>query len=203
MLGALLPLYRCNRLLTHSQNALRVSYTPTAFARQLSTLGLVNRSLCFRDNSQKSPQIHWSPSNSRHISIGSIFSRKPPPTPSPTVVAQITRLEGEANANPHDVAKQLALFQALVDTKLKSSYELVISRWERMCEFVSWKVPTFFIFIHAPRRILNRRCFTLRLPFKHTWLVLSTRINKAQLTLRSAGEIVFLLHQDSPRVYKM
>lgn len=39
--------------------------------------------------------------------------------------------------HPHDVSKQLALFQALLDTKLKSSYDLVISRWERMCEFVS------------------------------------------------------------------
>lgn len=52
------------------------------------------------------------------------------------MVAHITRLEAEANVHPHDVVKQLALFQALADTKLKSSYDLVISRWERMCEFV-------------------------------------------------------------------
>lgn len=57
-------------------------------------------------------------------------------SPSPLVVAHITRLEAEANVHPHDVVKQLALFQALADTKLKSSYDLVISRWERMCEFV-------------------------------------------------------------------
>ncbi|KAG5641287.1 hypothetical protein DXG03_005578, partial [Asterophora parasitica] len=69
--------------------------------------------------------------------LGSIFSRSQPlQTPSPLVVAHITRLEAEANVNPHDVSKQLALFQALVDTKLKSSYDLIISRWERMCEFI-------------------------------------------------------------------
>ncbi|KAJ7582718.1 ATP-dependent peptidase [Mycena floridula] len=80
--------------------------------------------------------LHLISFNRRSLSLGSIFSRAAPvPTPSPTVVAQITRLEAEANVQLHDVNKQLALFQALVDTKLKTSYELVISRWERMCEF--------------------------------------------------------------------
>jgi len=71
------------------------------------------------------------------ISLGSIFSTKPEATPTPHVVALITRLEAEANVHPHDVSKQLALFEALLDTKLKSSHELVITRWEKMCEFVS------------------------------------------------------------------
>ncbi|TEB31311.1 ATP-dependent metallopeptidase Hfl [Coprinellus micaceus] len=72
----------------------------------------------------------------RPLSLGSIFGRpKPAPLPTPHVVAHITRLEAEANVQPHDVAKQVALFDALVATKMKSSYELVISRWERMCEF--------------------------------------------------------------------
>ncbi|KAF9451026.1 ATP-dependent metallopeptidase Hfl [Macrolepiota fuliginosa MF-IS2] len=76
------------------------------------------------------------PSNSRALSLGSIFSRnKPTPSPTPLVVAHITRLEAEANVHPHDVEKQLALFQALFDTKLKTSYDLTINRWERMCEF--------------------------------------------------------------------
>ncbi|TFK76445.1 ATP-dependent peptidase [Pluteus cervinus] len=76
------------------------------------------------------------PHGCRHLSLGSIFNRqKPSPTPSPLVVAHITRLEAEANVHPHDVSKQLALLQALVETKLKSSYDLVINRWERMCEF--------------------------------------------------------------------
>lgn len=75
----------------------------------------------------------------RMISLGSIFSSKPERTPTPHVVALITRLEAEANVHPHDVSKQLALFEALIDTNMKSSYELVINRWEKMCEFVSNK----------------------------------------------------------------
>ncbi|KAJ3561306.1 hypothetical protein NP233_g10271 [Leucocoprinus birnbaumii] len=75
------------------------------------------------------------PSNSRNLSLGSIFSRKPAPSPTPLVVAHITRLEAEANVHPHDVEKQLALFHALLETKLKTSFELIINRWERMCEF--------------------------------------------------------------------
>ena len=74
----------------------------------------------------------------RTLSLGSIFSRsKPVPVPTPLVVAHITRLEAEANVHPHDVAKQLTLFEALLATNLNSSYELVITRWEKMCEFVS------------------------------------------------------------------
>lgn len=71
----------------------------------------------------------------RTLSLGSIFSRKPV-LPSPTVVANISRLEAEANVYPHDASKQLVLFTALLDTKLKSSYELIVNRWEKMCEFV-------------------------------------------------------------------
>jgi ATP-dependent metalloprotease len=78
------------------------------------------------------------PHNSRtFVNLGSIFSRTTiTPSPSPLVVARITRLEAEANVHPHDLEKQLALFHALMDTKLKTSYDLVVTRWERMCEFV-------------------------------------------------------------------
>jgi ATP-dependent metalloprotease len=80
----------------------------------------------------------YQPCGHRMLSLGSIFSRsKPVASPTPLVVAHITRLEAEANVHPHDVAKQLALFEALLATNLKSSYELVITRWEKMCEFVS------------------------------------------------------------------
>lgn len=76
-------------------------------------------------------------STTRFLSLGSIFSRpKPTAAPTPLVVAHITRLEAEANVHPHDVSKQLSLFEALSNTKLKSSYDLIITRWERMCEFV-------------------------------------------------------------------
>jgi len=42
----------------------------------------------------------------------------------------MTRLEAEANVQPQDVEKQLAFFRALMETKLKTSYELVINQWE-------------------------------------------------------------------------
>ncbi|KAG1831763.1 ATP-dependent metallopeptidase Hfl [Suillus variegatus] len=58
-------------------------------------------------------------------------------TPAPAVVAKVARLEAEANASPDDVARQLALYQVLVDTQVKAGYEVVITRWERMCEFNS------------------------------------------------------------------
>ncbi|KAG6814340.1 hypothetical protein H0H92_010925 [Tricholoma furcatifolium] len=74
----------------------------------------------------------------RTLSLGSIFSRKPPQqAPSPLVISHISRLEAEANVTPHDVPKQLALYQALAETKLKASHDLIINRWERMCEFDS------------------------------------------------------------------
>ncbi|KAJ6496675.1 ATP-dependent peptidase [Mycena vitilis] len=75
---------------------------------------------------------------SRRLSLGSVFSRpKPSPSPSPHVVVEISKLEAEADVNRHDVPKQITLFQALVSTNFKQSYELVISRWEKMCEFDS------------------------------------------------------------------
>jgi hypothetical protein len=78
-------------------------------------------------------------SQHRSISIGSLFSfaNKPSSSPSPLTVATISRIEADANANPHDVGKQLSLFQALVDSGVKPGYEIVVSRWERMCTFVS------------------------------------------------------------------
>ena len=73
---------------------------------------------------------------SRTISLGSIFSSKPSPTPSPHAVAHVARIEADANAHPNDVEKQLALFQALSETNIQPGYELIINRWERMGEFV-------------------------------------------------------------------
>ncbi|KAH7930770.1 ATP-dependent metallopeptidase Hfl [Leucogyrophana mollusca] len=82
--------------------------------------------------------IPWpQPCIRRNLSLGSIFWSKPTSTPSPATVANIARIEADANANPTDISKQLALFQALVDTQAKAGYDLVITRWERMCEFDS------------------------------------------------------------------
>ena len=95
----------------------------------------IPRSLVFQG---RHPSFLYQPCSHRMLSLGSIFSRtKPVAAPTPLVVAHITRLEAEANVLPHDMAKQLALFEALLATNLKSSYELIITRWEKMCEFVS------------------------------------------------------------------
>lgn len=110
---------------------------PRSFSmhRQLST-SLRSPNLILRTNSgQILPCILTI--QRRHLSLGSIFSRsKPTPTPSALTVATIARVETDANVSPHDVSKQLALFQALVDTNVKPGYDIVIARWERMCEFV-------------------------------------------------------------------
>lgn len=127
--------------------ALRVSARPFVqhppkqgyciFSRQISTVRYLKagQSLCSNLQRPIYPLLYLH--HARSLSIGNIFSRTRA-IPSPQLVAHITRLEAEANVHPHDVVKQLALFEALVDTKLPSSYALVISRWERMCEFVSF-----------------------------------------------------------------
>ena len=79
---------------------------------------------------------HFTLIHCRAISLGSIFSSKPSPTPSPHAVAHVARIEVDANAHPYDVEKQLALFQALSETNIQPGYELIINRWERMSEFV-------------------------------------------------------------------
>ncbi|KAI0374854.1 ATP-dependent metallopeptidase Hfl [Pilatotrama ljubarskyi] len=72
--------------------------------------------------------------HSRVLSLASLF-RKPNPLPSPAVVANISKLEAEADAHPNDVEKQIALFEALVATKAKPGLDTVVARWERLCEF--------------------------------------------------------------------
>lgn len=119
--------------------ALRVSPRPPLFS---STILLRTPSIRrfhhnLHTNPQRIPNLVFPSPTRRLLSVSSLFTRsKPLQTPSPLVVAHITRLEAEANVHPHDVSKQLALFQALADTKLKSSYDLIITRWERTCEFV-------------------------------------------------------------------
>ena len=84
-----------------------------------------------------SPTIFTMPTSSRHLSLANLLTRqKPVQTPSPAVVANIALIEADANASPHNPQKQIALFEALVQTKNKAGYDLVVTRWERMCEFV-------------------------------------------------------------------
>jgi hypothetical protein len=80
--------------------------------------------------------VSISPVGHRPFSITSLFPKFKSPAPSPTIVANIARLEAEANTHPHDIPKQVGLFQALVNTQVKAGYDVVISRWERMQEFV-------------------------------------------------------------------
>ncbi|KAF9464699.1 ATP-dependent peptidase [Collybia nuda] len=125
--------------------ALRVPRRPTttlpskyALSFHFSTTcnGLQNPFISLNSHRTQTSVLSIIPGSHRALSLGSIFTRsRPTQSPSPLVVAHITRLEAEANIHPHDIVKQLALFQALEDTKLKSSYELIITRWERMCEF--------------------------------------------------------------------
>ena len=73
-------------------------------------------------------------------------------------MAKVLELEQAANTEPHNVQKQLAFFQALMDTGAKPGYDVVIARWERMCEFVrvSGCHSTFSIkeeFVHRIRQI--------------------------------------------------
>jgi len=111
-------------------------FKPQTLARQMSIFQLLKP----RHTRYVLPPLSLTrklaPLNSRNLNLGLIFSRNPAPSPSPLIVAHITRLEAEANVQPQDVEKQLALFRALMETKLKTSYELVINRWEQMCEFV-------------------------------------------------------------------
>ena len=62
---------------------------------------------------------------------------KPTATPSPDTVAEIARLEAEANTDPNNAHAHEELFRALAATKTKAGYDLIMSRWERMCELVS------------------------------------------------------------------
>lgn len=73
----------------------------------------------------------------RSFSLSSLLSpRKVTPSPTPQTVANIAAIEADANAHPHDVSRQIALFDALLATNMKPGYEVLIARWERMCEFV-------------------------------------------------------------------
>ena len=73
----------------------------------------------------------------RRMAFLPFSNRSPGPTPSPRQVAEISKLEASADENPNDVQSQVQLFQRLLAINLKTGYNVVLSRWERMCEFVS------------------------------------------------------------------
>ncbi|KAH7343639.1 ATP-dependent peptidase [Rhizoctonia solani] len=69
---------------------------------------------------------------SRNLSL----FRSKPATSSPVLrLAKIARLEADADAHSHDVARQVALFMELASIDSRTGYQGIVSRWERMCEF--------------------------------------------------------------------
>ena len=108
----------------------------TSLACQLSTFPLLQPRHTRYVSLPLSLKRRLAPLNSQNSNLGSIFSRNPAPSPYPLIVVHMTRLEAEANVQPQDVEKQLALFRTLMETKLKTSYELVINWWEQVCKFV-------------------------------------------------------------------
>lgn len=66
----------------------------------------------------------------RHLSLN-VFNRQP--TPSPVALVRMTRLEADANANPTDISKQIALWAELI--QYSAGQKRVLSRYERILEF--------------------------------------------------------------------
>lgn len=116
----------------------RTALQPCTAFRSLST-SAIRSSLLHQSPLLRAALRHTpTPTPVRTLSLASIFApRKPASVPPPQVVANIAAIEAAADANPHDVEKQTALFEALLATKVKAGYDVLISRWERMCEFVS------------------------------------------------------------------
>lgn len=129
--------YCFSQLLNVLRTHLRMPRTPLHLHLPLRTLSTTTTRLVIPRTAHVLG-IRASPILSRSFSLASLFSpRKPVSTPSPSVVANIATIEADADVNPRDVRKQLALFDALMATKVKPAYDVVIARWERMCEFVS------------------------------------------------------------------
>lgn len=101
-----------------------------ASSRSLIHLAATSRrSSCY--NTSKILQLTTSPKSPaiRHAS-NSAF----PPVHS---VAIITRAEAEADADPNNVDAQVRLFKLLIESQRSAGWNVILSRWERMCEFVS------------------------------------------------------------------
>lgn len=111
------------------------------------------------------------PSFRRSFTLSSLFSprTKPTPTPSPSTIADISLLEAAANINHNDVDKQITLYEALLATRVKAGYDTVISRWERLSEFVCcvWLYLTTKI-LSAGNRIHPRRSYDPIKPSSYT-----------------------------------
>lgn len=67
----------------------------------------------------------------------SLFRSTPAPASPVLRLAKIARLEADADAHANDAARQVALFMELAAIDSRNGYQGIVSRWERMCEFVS------------------------------------------------------------------
>lgn len=112
------------------------------------------------------------PSFRRSFTLSSLFSprTKPTPTPSPSTVADISLLEAAANINHDDVDKQIALYEALLATKVKAGYDTIISRWERLSEFVCYVQLHSTTVLNAKNRIRLHRSYSPIEPLNYTCL---------------------------------
>lgn len=57
--------------------------------------------------------------------------------PSVHSIAAVTKAEAEADADPDNVDAQVRLFRLLIESERTAGWRVLMSRWERMCEFVS------------------------------------------------------------------
>ncbi|KAH8107075.1 ATP-dependent metallopeptidase Hfl [Cristinia sonorae] len=118
------------------RNTLRVSRPPIHVLSQFRPLSTTSSISLLGRQHEVSRRIVPLLHSRRHLSLSSLLTpRKPNVTPEPAVMAKVLELEQAANAEPHNPQKQLAFFQALMDSGVKPGYDVVIARWERMCEF--------------------------------------------------------------------
>ncbi len=82
----------------------------------------------------------WLPQTHQRIPLRHMaffpFSKSANSSPHPSQVAEISKLEAAADSDPNNVDTQVQLFRSLLGTGMKTGYNVIMSRWERMCEFV-------------------------------------------------------------------
>ena len=114
------------------------------------------------------------PSHIRLFSLSSLFRPReaPKPVASASLISHITNLELAADKNPSDVFAQIELFRELVNTQSDAGRKIVMSRWERMCEFVS-KLSLYLvnILLNTLRIYLHRYFAPTKLFHTILWLL--------------------------------
>ena len=70
-----------------------------------------------------------------HIRHASLWSNRS--FPSVHSIAEVTKAEAEADSDPNNLDAQVRLFRLLVESARPAGWKVLMTRWERMCEFVS------------------------------------------------------------------